>query len=238
MHVPPVASRIAPMTVEIENLGLRLSETFGVLIARLYLSAGEVVVLDAPSGAGKSTVLGLVAGAIQPDKEIGRARHMIAGFDASRSLPPPDTLGFVLQTSALVSYLTVAENVELPSRVVGAPVDSDWRSYLIRALGLEGLEQRNPSEISVGQRQRVGIARAFLLRPALLLLDEPVSALDPDNVDQVEALIALLAQDANAAVILASHQAARGAFSANHRAAHRLERRAGVLLSVFEREKA
>ena len=232
------ASSMTSMTVEIENLGLRLSETFGVLIARLHLTAGEVVVLDAPSGAGKSTVLGLVAGAIEPCEITGPARHMIAGHDASQSLPPPDILGFVLQTSALVPYLTVAENMSLPSRVLGTAVDADWQSYLIRALGLGGLENRKPSEISVGQRQRVGIARAFLLRPALLLLDEPVSALDPDNVDQVEALIALLAQDANAAVILASHQAARGAFCDKRRVAHRLERRAGTLFSVFEREDA
>lgn len=220
--------------VEIRDLGVRLSDEFGVLVANLRLGRGDVVVLDAPSGSGKSTVLGLVAGAIRPDADLGPPHHMIAGQPVSAAVPGPENLGFVLQTSALVSYLSVAENVDLPAVVSGAQVDGDWRSYLIRALGIAELQDRKPQAISVGQRQRVGIARAFLLRPDLLLLDEPVSALDPVNVVQVETLIALLAQDAGAAVILASNQAARGAFADKRRAAHRLERRDSTLFSVFE----
>ena len=147
-------------------------------------------------------------------------------------------MGFVLQTSALVSCLSVAENVTLPCRVAGIAPDPDWHAHLLRAPGIAGLGDRKPAAISIGQRQRAGIARALLARPALLLLDEPVSALDPANVDQVDRLIAILAADAGSGVVLASHQAARGAFANRARARHRVEERSGALFSVFERVAA
>lgn len=219
--------------LDVAELTVTLSEAFGVSVERLRLARGEVVVLDAPSGAGKSTVLGLICGAIAADPPGPGRRHRVGARDVTDAVPPPDVLGFVLQTSALVPYLTVAENIDLPARAAGRAGDPDWRAHLLRALGLAGLEARYPEAVSVGQRQRVGIARAFLLRPALMLLDEPVSALDPDNVDRVEALIAHLAEDAESGVVLASHQAGRGAFAATPRAPHRLERRGPTLYSVF-----
>lgn len=223
--------------LDVQALGVRLSAEFGVVVDRLKLHRGEVVVLDAPSGAGKSTVLGLISGAIAPDRAANMT-HVMSKQQVANRTPGPETMGFVLQTSALVPYLSVEENITLPCQVANIATDVDWLTYLINGLGLRGLETRKPQQISVGQRQRVGIARSFLAKPALLLLDEPVSALDPSNVDQVESLIALLAQEAGAGVVLASHQAARGAFSDSPRAHHRTEVRDGTLYSVFEAELA
>lgn len=223
----------ADLVLDVRDLGLRLSEEFGVLVARLTLQRGEVVVLDAPSGAGKSTVLGLISGAIQADPAEGSI-HMVSRLPLKGKVPGPGTMGFVLQASTLVAYLTIVDNITLPCRVAGLDYDTDWLDYLIRGLGLSDLKTRKPREISIGQRQRAGIARAFLARPDLLLLDEPVSALDPSNVDQVERLIALLAEEAGTAIVLASHQAARGAFADKPRAHHRTEVRSGTLYSVFE----
>ncbi|MEM7710027.1 MAG: ATP-binding cassette domain-containing protein [Pseudomonadota bacterium] len=223
----------APLVLKVANLGLRLSPEFGVLIDELSLGRGDVLVLDAPSGAGKSTALGLISGSIPADDDLGPATHELGAKPMGDCVPGPEILGFVLQTSALVPYLTVAENIDLPARVGGKAFDQDWRDHLIRALGIADLQARKPAAISVGQRQRVGIARALLSRPKVLLLDEPVSALDPDNVDRVEALIAVLAEDARAGVVLASPQAARGAFADSPRAGHRLERRDRTLFSVF-----
>lgn len=229
------AATVAPTqtVLEVAQLRVTLSPEFAVEVDALRLRRGAVVVLDAPSGAGKSTVLGLISGAIEADRPEATTRHRIDGQDIAGTVPPPEALGFVLQTSALVPYLTVAENIDLPAAVRGVAPDPEWRSYLTRVLGLATLEHRKPAAISVGQRQRAGIARAFLLRPKVVLLDEPVSALDPDNVNLVEGLIAHLAEDADAGIVLASHQAARGAFADSPRARHRLERRGGCLVSVF-----
>ena len=236
----PLASRDAGRAViEVRNLGLRFSDDFGVVIEDMYLQAGDIVVLDAPSGAGKSTVLGLLSGAIVANAfDVSKVTHSLGGHKPSNKGLSPDVLGFVLQTSALVPYLTVLENIRLPCDVAGIQPDTEWQAYLIRALGLAGLEDRKPSEVSVGQRQRAGIARAFLARPAVLLLDEPVSALDPSNVDQVEELIALLAEDSDAAVVLASHQAARGAFADAQRASQRVVERGGTVFSTFSMANA
>lgn len=234
-HVATFTETRTPV-LEVRGLGVRYSSVFGVLVDTLRVESGEVVVLDAPSGAGKSTALGLIAGAIAPNRELGRGMLRFGRVEAG-SIPGPEKMGFVVQTSALVNFLTVQENICLPSEVTGLTVDTEWYRYLVRALGLDGLEGRKPEQISVGQRQRTAIARALLCKPELLLLDEPVAALDPTNVSQVEELISLLAVDLGAAVVLASHQAGRGAFANAPRVKHSMEVHGGGMLSVFRQER-
>lgn len=223
------------------NLGIRLGTDFAVILSCLRLGAGDVLVLDAPSGAGKSTVLGLIAGALPASDLPGRALRL-CGADLLTSdlhrtradLAGARRLGFVLQTSRLVPFLTLAENIALPLRLAGAALPRDWQKELTGRLGISALLDRRPDQVSVGQRQRAAVARALLARPALLLLDEPVSALDPANIDAVESLIAQLAAEAGSAVLLASHQAGRGAFADAPRGSHRVEQdEDGVTISLF-----
>lgn len=221
----------------VRNLGVRLGGEFEVVVERLRLWPGQIVVLDAPSGAGKSTALGLVAGAI-PARPLSDRVHRICGVDVTPrtrrgAYAGPGALGYVLQTNALVPYLSIAENVDLPLRVVGKSPDAAWRRHLLNTLGIAGIGRRLPDRISVGQRQRVSIARALIGWPRLLLLDEPVAALDPANAAEVEALVAGLAAEAGAAVLLASHQAGRGAFAGAPRAAQTLDRSGDLAISVF-----
>lgn len=225
----------------IRNLGIRLGPEFAIVLSALRLRAGEVLVLDAPSGAGKSTVLGLIAGALPASDLPGRVLRLcgadLLASDLRRTradLAGPRQLGFVLQTSRLVPFLTLRENVTLPMRLAGGGADPVWQAALFDRLGIGPILDRRPDQVSVGQRQRAAVARALLARPALLLLDEPVSALDPANIDAVEGLIVELAAEAGSAVLLASHQAARGAFAAAPRGTHRVERDAeGVTVSLF-----
>ena len=226
-------SDVDETVLDVTGVGVQLSDDFGVLIRHLQVARSEIIVLDAPSGAGKSTVLGLISGAIQSDAVFGPGQVVLEHKQRHAFPLTPDLLGFVLQTSALVPYLTIARNIALPCDVAGITPDPEWLAYLLRVLGIAGLQDRKPQQISVGQRQRVGIARAFLSRPRVLLLDEPVSALDPANVDQVEALIAHLTQESQAGVVLASHQAHRGEFADCRRIAHRLETQGNLRLSVF-----
>lgn len=232
------------------NLGCRLGEGFAVVIDALDLEGGEVLVLDSASGTGKSTVLGLVAAAI-PGAGLAGERLRLAGREVpARSAPDsaasdraasdragfaaPDVLGFVLQTARLIPFLTLRENILLPARVAGIALDGAWCAQLQERLGIAALAGRRPDQVSVGQRQRAAVARAMAARPRLLLLDEPVSALDPANTEAVEALIAEVAAEAGAAVLLASHKAAQGAFARAPRCGHVLTRDAeGVQVSRF-----
>lgn len=226
--------------LHVRNLGCRLSADFAVVIEALDLEPGEVVVLDNASGTGKSTVLGLVSAAI-PGAGMAGERLVLAGrrvpagpLRDRTALAPPDALGFVLQTARLIPFLTLGENITLPARLAGLRLDAAWLAYLLDRLGLAALVARRPDQVSVGQRQRAAVARALAARPALLLLDEPVSALDPANTDTVERLIAELAQSANAAVLLASHKAAGGVFADAPRCAFRiLHDPDGVQVSLF-----
>ncbi|WP_120634894.1 ATP-binding cassette domain-containing protein [Ruegeria sp. EL01] len=232
-----MSSNVPDTVLSIRNIGIERAPGFFVVIEELDLRAGETIVLDAVSGAGKSTALGLIAGAL-PMAELPDTRHLIDGVPVTPETPRsefagPDKLGFVLQTNTLVSYLTLLENIELPVRVAGQQPDLEWQEHLIRAMGLRDLTARKPSQLSVGQRQRASVARALLGQPALLLLDEPVSALDPANVAEVEGLIVHLAAEAGSAVVLASHQAQTGEFAKTPRADHRILDHQGLSYSIF-----
>jgi molybdate transport system ATP-binding protein len=144
-------------------------------------SAGDgVAVLFGPSGAGKTLTLGCLAGLVRPDA----GRIVVDGrvfFDgtAGVELPPQRRrVGFVFQGYALFPHLTVAENVGFGLRDRPRQQRSRRVAEVIERLGLGGLERRRPAELSGGQRQRVALGRALAIDPALLLLDEPLSALD------------------------------------------------------------
>lgn len=201
------------------------------------MKRGEVAVIDAVSGAGKSTALGLISGALEPAR-MQKQCHEILKKPVDLTQPramcfAPDALGFVLQTNSLINYLSISENIDLPLAVQGCQADTQWRKHVISALGITELLDRMPNQISVGQKQRVSIARALAGQPAVLLLDEPVSALDPSNVTQVENLISVLAEEAGSAVLLASHQSHRGAFASARRVPHSVVQNDGITFSVF-----
>lgn len=223
--------------LHVRNLGVYLSPDFAVVIEAVDIAPGERLVMDAESGAGKSTALGLISGAI-PDNGLMRRAHQICGVDvnpetARAAYARPDALGFVLQTNTLVPYLNAIDNIRLPMRIAALVPDPKWEAHLIELLGLGSLLKRTTKALSVGQRQRVSVARALLARPAVLLLDEPVASLDPGNVSQVEALISHLSQEAGSGVLLASHQAQTGHFADARRLSHRVVSHNDVTYSLF-----
>jgi NitT/TauT family transport system ATP-binding protein len=139
----------------------------------LSIGNGEFVAVLWPSGCGKSTVLRLLAGLIIPtDGEVS-----VAGKDPEE-LSRRHRIGIAFQDHALLPWLSVRENVALPFRLAGQQPDDTRVDQLLRLVGLEESVEARPAQLSGGMRQRASIARALTLRPALLLLDEPMGSLD------------------------------------------------------------
>lgn len=142
----------------------------------LQLASGELLALLGPSGCGKTTLLRAVAGL----QDLSAGRLLLSGRDVSHVHPQQRDLGMVFQNYALFPNLTVRENVCFGPLARGHRRDaaSKRAEELLALVGLSDLAGRRPMELSGGQRQRVALARALANRPALLLLDEPFSALD------------------------------------------------------------
>jgi len=140
---------------------------------------GEFVVLLGPSGCGKTTTLRMVAGLELPS--AGAIR--LAGADVTALPPSARDVGFVFQFYALYPHLTVAENVAFPLACSGMAkrARDEAVAEVARKLGLSALLQRKPRELSGGDQQRVGLARAIVRRPAIWLMDEPLGTLDADR---------------------------------------------------------
>lgn len=139
----------------------------------LTVAPGEFVALLGPSGCGKTTVLRLVAGLQQPT----RGTVEVEGRSPAE-LSATHRLGVAFQDSALLPWATAWNNVALPFRIAGRPVDEERVRQLFRTVRLEGFEKSRPRQLSGGMRQRISIARALALDPDVLLLDEPFGALD------------------------------------------------------------
>ncbi len=149
----------------------------------LAIEQRERIVILGPSGCGKTTVLRLIAGFIAPDGGSVAIAGRLAARDG-RILAPPEQrhLGMVFQDLALWPHLSVWGNVEFGLKATRAPKAERRRriARMLKRVGLEDLGQRKPAELSGGQRQRVALARALAPEPDVLLLDEPLSSLDPE----------------------------------------------------------
>ncbi len=142
----------------------------------LTVSEGEFVTLLGPSGCGKTTTLRIIAGLTAPDA----GRVYINGSDITSDPPEKRPVNTVFQNYALFPHMNVEKNISYGMRIKGAR-RREWSPRvreLLELVRLSGFEKRAPSELSGGQRQRVAIARAVIMRPRLLLLDEPLGALD------------------------------------------------------------
>ncbi|MBI4390405.1 MAG: ABC transporter ATP-binding protein [candidate division NC10 bacterium] len=160
----------------LENLSKRFGATVAVEGLSLEVGRGEFVSLLGPSGCGKTTTLRLVAGLLAPDEgEIWLEGRRITPVPASAR-----GMGMVFQSWALFPNMTAAQNIAFPLRVRRQPPPrvASRVAEVLALVGLEGLEDRYPHELSGGQQQRVGLGRALAAEPRVLLLDEPLSALD------------------------------------------------------------
>jgi putrescine transport system ATP-binding protein len=157
-----------------------VAKTFGTFRAvdgvSLDIRAGEFFALLGPSGCGKTTLLRMLAGFEAPDE----GRILLGGKDIAQALPHERPINMMFQNYALFPHLSVRDNIAFGLKRAGmARADIATRvAEMVALVKLEGLEKRKPDQLSGGQRQRVALARALARRPQLLLLDEPLAALD------------------------------------------------------------
>ena len=173
----------------------------------IQLDRGQELLLLGASGTGKTTLLHLIAGMRTPS--AGQVELNQAAFSglpvAKRDLARGKHMGIVFQTAHFVRSLNVAENLALACALAGQAPDSKRIAQLLEGLGLGHKIEARVDALSVGEQQRVSIARAVVHKPGLILADEPTSALDDTNTEVVLNLLRKQASDARAALLIVTH---------------------------------
>lgn len=176
-------------------------------LPQLTVSAGEQVVLIGQSGGGKTTLLHLIAGISTPDSgsiRIG-GTEITKLSESGRDRFRASTTGYVFQTFNLLAGFTALENVRLGMSFAAGRHDSARALSLLERVGLADRAHYRPAQLSVGQQQRVAIARSLASRPKLLLADEPTANVDPASSQTVIDLIRTTCREDNVALLLVTH---------------------------------
>lgn len=202
--------------IEVKNLKYRYpnSTQDTLQIPEFSISKGEKVFLYGPSGSGKTTFLEVLAGILKVEQgEVKILGQDLSGMsEKGRDHFRAEHLGYIFQSFNLIPYLSVQENIELPihlshnrrERLKGEDGNSVMRS-LCNRLGISTLLDKNVTELSVGQQQRVAVARALLGRPEFILADEPTSSLDMDHRERFLELMFELCEQFGTTVLFVSH---------------------------------
>jgi len=198
----------------IQSTGLQFAYQTGATLAfpDVNVPQGGVLLLGGPSGSGKSTWLALVAGLIPASAgSLQVAGQMLGGMGALKSDAwRAANIGFLPQKLHLSAALTVQQNLALAFWAAGVAQDNAAIDAALNALGVADLAQRLPAQLSGGQAQRVALARAVLMRPRVLLADEPTASLDDHNAADAVQLLWTTAQSLGATLVIATHDARVG----------------------------
>jgi len=175
-------------------------------VPEFSLEAGQQLALRGASGTGKTTFLNCIAGILRPDAgDIELAGQNIAiASESQRDELRAQHIGYIFQTFNLLQGYTCLENVLLGMSFSG-PANTQQATALLKRVGLADRMDYRPGELSVGQQQRVAVARALANQPNLVLADEPTGNLDPQNAQEALQLIREVCRENTAALLLVSH---------------------------------
>ncbi|KQN44673.1 ABC transporter ATP-binding protein [Pseudomonas sp. Leaf48] len=204
--------------LDIKNLLVRRGEgalAHHVRLPHLQVGAGEILAITGESGSGKSTLLEAIGLLLAP-VELERFRlgptpaqdiaHLLATDDQpALAAVRSRHLGFILQSGGLLPFLSVRDNISLPRRLLGMSAKSEHIDHAVDVLRLQGLLDKQPQALSIGERQRVACVRAIAHEPLLLLADEPTAALDPHSARRLFELLLSLVSSMGLSALVVSH---------------------------------
>lgn len=199
------------LAVETRGLGKRFGTRWAVADLELRVEPGVIYGFLGRNGAGKTTAIRLLLGLLRPT--TGRA--LVFGADVARDrIAAARQVGSLLEARATYDHLTGRENLDMTRRLLGLPVSEIDR--VLEMVEMAGAAHRRLGHYSLGMRQRLGLARALLGRPRLLILDEPMNGLDPDGIRDMREAIRALPARSGATVLLCSHLLAEVEQTATH----------------------
>jgi len=213
-HTPTITKNKdgSPVVLELQNIKKSFVMPGGdplliLDIPSFHIDAGELVALEGQSGSGKSTLLNVISGISRPDS----GHVLISGLDivklaeSQRDRLRADRVGLIFQQFNLLPGFTALENVLVAMSFGSAVADKVRAESLLESVGLADRLHHKPAALSIGQQQRVAVARALANRPRILLADEPTASIDPAHQQQVIDLLQTTCQDENVALLVVTH---------------------------------
>ncbi|MBQ2564751.1 MAG: cell division ATP-binding protein FtsE [Oscillospiraceae bacterium] len=197
--------------VEMKDVSMvyQSSQTEALYHVNVTINEGEFVFLVGPSGSGKTTITKLLTGEIQPTE----GSIIVNGFDMGQlkknKVPKMRrTIGVVFQDFRLIPHMNVYDNVAFAMRVVGAPEKNIQERVpkMLELVGLEGNEKRLPEEMSGGEQQRIGIARALVNNPRMIIADEPTGNLDPVRSLELMLILEKINNEMGTTILVVTHE--------------------------------
>jgi molybdate transport system ATP-binding protein len=178
-------------------------------IAAKFEAAGSVTALFGPSGSGKTSIINMVAGLVAPDRgRVSRNGTLLFSSAENVNLPAHRRgIGYVFQDGRLFPHMTVRQNLDYGRRMRRLPHDRAAQARIVDMLDIARLLDRRPAHLSGGERQRIAIGRALLMRPQLLLLDEPLASLDAARKREIFPYLLKLRDETAVPMIYVSHHA-------------------------------
>lgn len=190
-----------------KNIKFSYSKEQEFVFPDLYCEAGNTILITGDSGKGKTTYLHILAGLLRPKSgEITiDTTNVLALSEKETDNFRGKNIGVVFQKSYFIAALTVLENLEMASWLASGKKQTDRAKKLLQQLDIENQASKLPSQLSIGQQQRVSIARALMNEPKVLLVDEPTSSLDDKNAEKVIELLTFLSKEYKAALLIVTH---------------------------------